>query len=242
MKGHELFLGLALLFTVEIDTVACWNLSRRTLLDSTLLVAIDRESNFVTSAYGKQEYTNSITASRDTNLSPAEAYDVIRQRIPPASSDESRALDLGAGAGLSTAVLFLEKHYRSIDAVDWSATAWEESVQQQPETVRFQALDDDRFFRTCTAKYDAIVYNFAVNPDKALRVARQFLTDTGVLLAPCNDRTDYWYKQSYVVLNREGNVLWKSDQEVGAWSVQFQPDVTSPNCTGPWCQGFNGYH
>ena len=39
----------------------------------------------------------------------------------------------------------------------------------------------------------------------------------------------------------DGNIVWKSAQEVGAWSVQFQPDVTSPTCTGIWCGGFNGF-
>ena len=65
---------------------------------------------------------------------------------------------------------------------------------------------------------------------------------TGLLLAPCNDRTDYWYKQSYLLLNRDGEIQWQSPDSIGAWSVQFQPDVTSATCTGIWCGNFNGYY
>lgn len=208
---------------------------------------------FQTAAYGRQEYTNSITASRDTNLSPAEAYDVIRQRIPPATSTAARAVDVGAGAGLSTAILYQEKGYRNIAAVDWSQTAWEEYVTQQPESVQFFEMDDTTFFRQLAttndngdndddSKFDCIVYNFAVNADKAVSIARQFLKqETGLLLAPCNDRVDYWYKQTYVLLNQKGQVMWQSADSVGAWSVQFQPDVTSRTCTGIWCGNFNGF-
>jgi len=160
---------------------------------------------------------------------------------------------LGAGAGLSTAVLYQEKGYTThLDAVDWSRTAWDASVTAQPDAVRFFEMDDSAFFEYALTqqqqqhlkepiKYDVIVYNFACNLDKAVYVAQTFLTDSGVLLAPVNERTDYWYKQTYLLLDKTGAVVWKSDPEVGAWSVQFQPDVTSPTCTGIWCGGFNGY-
>jgi hypothetical protein len=202
--------------------------------------------------YERREYTNSITASRDTNVSPAEVYDVIRQQIPTAraasgtSSNSPIALDLGAGAGLSTVLLYTELGYRTVDAVDWSATAWEENVIGQPDSVHFYEMDDTTFFQTRTKtttslKYDVIVYNFAVNADKAAYVARNFLTDSGVLLAPVNDKRDYWYKQTYFKLNSQADILWRSQAEVGAWSVQFQPDVTSASCTGIWCGNFNGF-
>jgi len=217
------------------------------------------EGGFRTAAFRDTEYTNSRTASRDTNLSPLEAYDVIRQRVPPAPAPQQqllyrrrRALDLGAGAGVSTQVLYQDKHYEKIDAVDWSDAAWKSNVIEPiPESVRFYAMDDDAFFRVTKDKsdggcgYDAIVYNFAVNAEKASRVARTYLCEDNpdaVLLAPVNDARDYWYKQSYLLLDRRGQVLWKSPPDVGAWSVQFQPDVTSETCVGPWCRSFNGYH
>lgn len=211
---------------------------------------------FETTAYGRQEYTNSITASRDTNLSPAEAYDVIRQKIPPNKNGNPnlRALDLGAGAGLSTAILCNEKGYSVTDAVDWSRTAWDDSVTRQPKTIQFYEMDDSAFFEYALQqqqqqprtllKYDVIVYNFACNFDKAVFAATTFLNSenpNSVLLAPVNDRSDYWYKQTYVLLDCRGNIVWKSDPEVGAWSIQFQPDVTAPSCVGIWCGGFNGY-
>ena len=106
--------------------------------------------SFETTAYGRQEYTNSITASRDTNLSPAEAYDVIRQKIPDNTNTSNgavrRALDLGSGAGLSTAILCNEKGYTITDAVDWSRTAWDSSVTRQPNGVHFYEMDDSAFF------------------------------------------------------------------------------------------------
>jgi hypothetical protein len=67
------------------------------------------------------------------------------------------------------------------------------------------------------------------------------LTADGILLAPINDKADYWYKQSYYLLDHQGKIQWKSQPEVGAWSVQFQPDVTSDTCTGIWCGGFNSF-
>jgi hypothetical protein len=213
-------------------------------------------TTFKTRAYGQAEYTNAITASRDTNISPKEAYDVIRERIPAnVRGDGGRALDVGAGAGLSTAVLYVERGYMTIDAVDWSGKAWSENVVEPlPSTVRWYEADDDQFLSTVAApkSYHVIVYNFAINMDKAYRVARRYLVESsdnadgdsgggGLLLAPVNDRADYWYKQSYLLLNANGDVLWRSEPEVGAWSVQFQPDVTSETCTGIWCGGYNGY-
>jgi hypothetical protein len=243
---------------------------------------------FTTSAYGRQEYTNAITASRDTNISPAEAYDVIRQQVPPvtaaaavsSSSSSSIAgaaatngsrmhvvvVDVGAGAGVSTAILW-NLGYRDIYAVDWSRTAWDQAVQLPlPASVHFLAMDDAAFFQRAAAvndgnhdeeampdKFHVIVYNFAINLDKAKQIARRHLVDETIttttdaasspslLLAPINDTVDYWYKQSYVVLNARGQVVWQSDNAIGAWSVQFQPDVTSTTCTGIWCGSFNGY-
>jgi SAM-dependent methyltransferase len=221
---------------------------------SSLVVAVAANEQeqlvpFRSKAFGQEEYTNSITASRDTNLSPAEAYDTIRQHIPLAGKNGGRALDLGAGAGLSTQLLW-DAGYTTIDAVDWSADAWESSVQSQPDSVRFYELADQEFFDSLsipttttatTQRYDCIVYNFAVNPDKAIQVAQRYLQPSGCLLAPVNDRRDYWYKQTYWLLDAQGQLVWKSAQEVGAWSVQFQPDVTSPTCTGIWCGSFNGF-
>lgn len=202
--------------------------------------------DFLTKA--RAEYTNSITASRDTNVSPQEAYDSILKYLPhnqqqqqDNNSQPRIALDVGAGAGLSTSYLFHDLGYHTIDAVDWSGDAWRSNVQQTPASVRFYELDDDSFLRAIATaenrKYDIICYNFAINPAKAVRVARQYLTESGVLFAPVNDRPEYWYKQTYYTLNVKGQVLQKSDADVGAWSVQFQPDVTSDTCTGTFVAG-----
>ena len=219
--------------------------------------SLEDEDTFLSAAYGREEYTNSIVASRDTNISPAEAYDVIRHHIPLASDlrwrhRNLRAADIGAGAGLSTTILYTEKGYHNIAAIDWSRVAWDASVVQQhsprQSSVLFYEMDDDSFFSTHPTTvhneeqlFDVIVYNFAINKDKAIRVARNYLSGDGLLLAPCNDRKDYWYKQSYILFDRTGTAIWTSDAYLDAWSIQFQPDVTSLDCTGIWCGNFNGF-
>jgi hypothetical protein len=62
----------------------------------------------------------------------------------------------------------------------------------------------------------------------------------GLLLAPVNTLTDYWLRQTYQLLNSKGEVLWSAN-DVGAWQVLFQPDVTQDTCQGIWCSPFNGF-
>jgi len=60
---------------------------------------------FHSTAYGQEEYTNSIVASRDTNISPREVYDTIASdylknvldMIEKGGGGVARALDVGAG-------------------------------------------------------------------------------------------------------------------------------------------------
>jgi SAM-dependent methyltransferase len=227
--------GLGLLLTGEAAVAA----------DSSNNKAESDNDAFRTRAVGQEEYTNAITASRDTNISPKEAYDTLLRKIPRASTTRARALDLGAGAGLSTQLLY-QLGYHTIDAVDWSGDAWNDYVESVPTGVKFYEMADDPFFRLAQEKefpkYDIIVYNFAVNPYKAVQVAKKLLVpEKGLLLAPVNDRSDYWYKQTYWLVDASGNIVYKSAAEVGAWSVQFQPDVTADTCTGIWCGGFNGF-
>ena len=232
-------------------------------------IALDNDlssNTFTSSGFSKQEYTNSITASRDTNISPKEAYDTISkdyisdQPIKDALKQNRipKALDLGAGAGVSTQLLY-DMGYKDIDAIDWSGDAWRRFVGENEEDdkggVRFWEMDDERFrdiwrkgrsnmFKKGKIpnkdKYDAIVYNFAVNENKAKSMAMEMLTETGKLLAPVNVQDDYWMKQSYRVYDQGGKQLWQTG-DVGAWSVQFQPDVTQDSCQGIWCAPFNGY-
>ena len=304
---------------------------------------INSNNEFRSAAYGREELTNSITASRDTNISPREAYDSILtnpsllqpiERIGALSSTSMknktekripRALDMGAGAGVSTQILW-EMGYRYIEACDWSDKAWDEYVGEGkmvgdkgsvdnfsdgditeipetppkgrcPSSVKFYPVDDERYISQVwrprrrnysttnnnnlqdveSIKFDAIVYNFAVNEAKARSTAIELLTsDYGRLLAPVNARNDYWLAQSYRVYDstgavvvigntgtdtRTGTVLGESgggigrsrgkysnnsngsndSSVVGAWNVQYQPDVTSETCQGVWCAPFNGF-
>lgn len=106
-------------------------LDKLLVVSTTLLPGVSENSDVFTSAYGKEEYTNSITASKDTNISPKEVYDSIQgsylqypleQLRAKGLNREARAWDVGAGAGVSTQTLY-NMGYKFIDAVDWSDTA-----------------------------------------------------------------------------------------------------------------------
>ena len=239
----------------------------------------ERQTAFHSAAYGLEEYNNSIVASRDTNISPKEVYDTIssdylrgaydaainKDVVSSSSSSISksrrkqgmsspRALDVGAGAGVSTEILY-KMGYHTIDALDWSGKAWERYVVEDPmgvcpPSVHFYELDDERYLESWRKEYygdgtsgnedegnglyDAIVFNFAINESKARTFATELLNkDHGVLLAPINISTDYWLKQRYKVMDASGGVLW-STEDVGAWSVLFQPDVTQDTVSESW--------
>ena len=117
-----------------------------------------------------------------------------------------------------------------------------------PQSVKFYELDDERYLDQWREKqngddglFDVITFNFAVNESKAIQFATELLNKNhGRLLAPINTSKDYWLKQDYIIMDSKSNVLW-SAVDVGAWSVQFQPDVTQDTCSGVWCAPFNGF-
>jgi protein-L-isoaspartate O-methyltransferase len=241
---------LALFLLLFISRSNAWSpssstvLTRRQWLQQGCLAALftagpaKANDGFVSAGYSRSEYTNSITASRDTNISPKEVYDTLGRL-----RRGTRALDVGAGAGVSTQVLY-EMGFRDIDACDWSSDAWDANVISCPDSVKFYPMDDERFVKRWRDakgdRYDAIVFNFAINQRKAVQFATELLNEDGLLIAPVNTQDDYWLKQTYQLMDVNGKTLW-SASDVGAWSVQFQPDVTQDTCQGIWCPPFNGF-
>jgi len=153
---------------------------------------------------------------------------------------------VGAGAGVSTQTLY-NMGYSHIEAVDWSSKAWVDNLlpENLPTGVHFTPLDDERYVEHVwkkgdMEKFDVIVFNFGINESKARKYAQEMLVEDGTLFAPVNVQSDYWLKQSFKVYNVKGDVLW-SVTDVGAWSVQFQPDVTQETCQGIWCAPYNGF-
>ncbi|GMI31075.1 hypothetical protein TeGR_g1278 [Tetraparma gracilis] len=214
-------------------------LPRRSLLPFLLTSALPPQP-FSSSGTPLLELTQTTAASRDTNISPLEYYDTLRElaRVPPGSPPLS-ALDVGCGAGVSTELLS-ELSYSSVTALDWSRAAWDSYARPSPN-VTFYEYDDERFFRNFpSSRFDLIVFNFAVNEAKALSAARDHLTPSGRLLAPVNLRADYWLSQQLRLYERSGALLYNASR-VGAWDVLFQPDVTQDTCQGIWCKAFNGW-
>jgi hypothetical protein len=210
-------------------------------------------SPIFTLGFGREEYTNSITASRDTNISPKEVYDSIQSSYVKYPLEKAiqqkripRAWDVGAGAGVSTQTLH-NMGYQQIEAIDWSSKAWDENIIEDnvPAQVHFTPVDDERFVQDIwrpneMEKFDVIVFNFGINDRKARAYAKDMLVEDGRLFAPVNVQNDYWLKQAFKVYDKQGNILW-SVNDVGAWSVQFQPDVTADTCQGIWCAQYNGF-
>jgi len=235
-------------------------LSRRSIIQSILIPTFitslatpekstaqgNTETRFKSEAFDLREYTNAVTASRDTNISPFEAYDVIQSSFGNITkTDSMRALDLGAGAGASTELLW-KLGYHTIDAVDWSSKAWDKFVTSTPDTVKFYEMDADSFYTSYKPfsndkKYNAIVFNFAVNENKARKYAREMLVSDGLLLAPVNVQRDYWFKQIYKAYDCNGDIQRVFGGLVGAWDVLFQPDVSETSCQGIWCPPYNGF-
>jgi SAM-dependent methyltransferase len=199
-------------------------LRRRALLATALLLPPPRPSaaeSAVSSARRLPELSNSIIASRDTNVSPKEIYDHLRSltaadaELSPAAlapQRRGRALDLGAGAGVSTQVLW-DAGWREIEAVDPSGLAWERFCEGAAalDGVRFHQQSDERYVAARPAtdeRFDLVIINYAVNAEKAVRFARELLTKNGRLLAPTNVQSDFWFNQRYELLDARGEVLW----------------------------------
>ena len=116
-------------------------------------------------------------------------------------------------------------------------------MKSLPPGVQFVQASSDRYLASRAAdapRFDMVVVNYALNPDKALEFARRLLVPTtGRMLAPVNVQQDYWFSQEFRLLDQSGKVYLKQGTS-GGWQVTFQPDFTEPNCQGQWCPQFRG--
>ena len=166
---------------------------------------------------GAPELSNSIVASRDTNVSPKEIYDhlkLIEDEIGAkailgdgSALASGRCLDLGAGAGVSTQTLW-DMGWRDVVAVDPSRLAWDRfaASSELPKSVRFYHASDEEYLRLRQAeaseaaaaeatRFDLVVVNYAINHEKAVRFSKELLSSRGRLLAPTNVQDNYWFEQ-----------------------------------------------
>ena len=159
------------------------------------------------------------------------------------SARMGRALDLGAGAGASTQVLW-EAGWSCVVGVDPSRLAWDKfaATSALPAGVSFQHLSDEQYVSKWVEEgidaFDLVVLNYAVNRDKAERFAKTLLTPRGRLLAPTNIQQDYWFGQQYVLLDADAQQIGAPTGRILSYDVLFQPDFTSPSCQGQWCPQF----
>ena len=194
---------------------------------------------------GVPELSNSIVASRDTNISPKEIYiqlrneEALRPERNGVIETGGRALDLGAGAGVSTQALY-DIGWKTVVAVDPSRLAWDAYAagESLPPGIQFEHASDEQYLEKWAATgktpYQLVVLNYAVNHDKAARLAKLLLAPGGHLLAPTNVQNDYWFNQQYEFFDDQANVRWTKGT-LGSYSVLFQPDFTSASCQGQWC-------
>ena len=240
-------------------------------------------STFRSKASNLRNYSNSVVASRDTNVSPGEAYDVILEKTKittdangfgdiggVSGQGRKRALDLGAGAGVSTQLLW-DNGYRKIDAVDPSDAAWRKFVTDNdstlPNGLRFFHLSDDAFVAAVKRGrgnvsnnketnqqqemgtteegkgeiyYDMVVCNYAINSDKAKALAKDLVKPVTGRLLAPVNAQTDYWFGQEYRLMDSEAKVLWRQDVVSGWSVTFQPDYTAPTCMGQWCPNTRG--
>ena len=200
---------------------------------------------------------NSISFATVQSCRPKEIYIQLRNErdLRPdrnGGPEKPRALDLGAGAGVSTQALY-DVGWKEVVAVDPSRLAWDAFAagNRLPPSIMFEHASDEQYVAGWEKrrekggqsgddeerKFDLVVLNYAVNHDKAVRFAKLLLTPGGHLLAPTNVQENYWFSQQYEFMDADGKVLWTKGT-LGSYAVLFQPDYTSASCQGQWCPQF----
>jgi hypothetical protein len=82
--------------------------------------------------------------------------------------------------------------------ITWNRVLPQFTFTKWPTTPFFRLAQEQHF-----PNYDIICYNFAVNPQMVVQVAKNLLKPgTGLLLAPVNDRADYLLVQRILLAAR----------------------------------------
>lgn len=123
----------------------------------------------------------------ETHLPAMEAYETLRRDLE--QPGHGTALDLGAGTGFSTKVLYDLGYTGGIDAVDPSGVAWQACHYASGlKGVAFYAETDVDFLRGHTRKmYDAISVSFGMTTAKAEAIGQAHLIPGGRMFVPVED-------------------------------------------------------
>jgi len=176
--------------------------------------------------------------SDDTNISSTEIYGMERKYLQPngkSSRDMLKALDLGAGAGVSSGVL---RHlgYSHVDAVDQSDQAWTYSGAQKLNGVKFHNKTAGEFMDGVSKpQFDAVNVAFAIKRQKAMDYAHRALAPGGRLLAPIATSDEVVppgkvaIRFHLVTKNNSGGLDDQQlpDANLPETCLFFQPDVTT---------------
>ena len=218
---------------------------------------------------GMPELSNSIVASRDTNVSPKEIYDFLRSKaeLRPVG-EQRRALDLGAGAGVSTQVLF-DIGWQDIVAVDPSRVAWDKYVaasESLPAGIKFEHASDEQYVARRSSedgRFDLVTHrrtrepclNIMARTPTHPHVNTQVIVNYAMnhekavryalqLLAPGGkllaptNLQENYWFKQQYELLDEKGEVLWSKGTLWSYDVLFQPDFTSPSCQGQWCPSF----
>eukprot|EP00746_Dinoflagellata_sp_MGD_P006420 gnl/MRDRNA2_/MRDRNA2_112555_c0_seq1.p1 gnl/MRDRNA2_/MRDRNA2_112555_c0~~gnl/MRDRNA2_/MRDRNA2_112555_c0_seq1.p1 ORF type:complete len:236 (+),score=46.89 gnl/MRDRNA2_/MRDRNA2_112555_c0_seq1:96-803(+) len=160
-----------------------------------------------------------IQLTHDTNLSGAAVYKELRYAL--AHPGKGTALDLGAGAGFSSKILYELGYRDGIDSVDPSGEAWEmcRYAAELPNVTFYESTDADFVESNTHKQYDAINIAFGIATEKAEAIGMQHLKVGGRMLAPVSG--------GLCMVTYEKLEDGELSRVNSKWGWMWQPDTTS---------------